>query len=75
VWEDSWLFASFSAFGNQRQTLRALMRRRTTFWTTSDALLSTRPSTVQAMEATMKITKPATVMRAFELAAARAAES
>jgi hypothetical protein len=29
-------------------------------------LLSTQPSAIQAMEATMKITKPATVMRAPE---------
>jgi hypothetical protein len=37
---------------------------------TSDALLSSQPS-IQAMEATMKIMKPATVMRAFTLAATR----
>jgi hypothetical protein len=30
---------------------------------TSDVLASTQPSTIQATEATMKIMKPATVMR------------
>jgi hypothetical protein len=50
-----------------------LIRRRITFWMTSDVLASTQPSTIQATEATMKIMKPATVMRAFRLAATREA--
>jgi hypothetical protein len=47
----------------------ALIRRRITFWMTSDALVSNQPSAIQAMEATMKIMKPATVTRAFKLTA------
>ena len=44
-----------------------------TFWMTSDVLLASEPSAIHAREATMKITKPATVMRAFQLAATSAA--
>jgi hypothetical protein len=40
-----------------------------TFWTTSDALLSSQPSAIYAREATMKITKPATAMRAVSATA------
>ena len=36
---------------------------------TSDAFVSSHPSTIQAIEATMKMMKPATVTRAFMLAA------
>ena len=35
--------------------------------------VSSQPSAIQAIDATMKIMKPATVMRAFRLAATRAA--
>ena len=34
---------------------------------TSDALVSSQPSVIQATEATMKMMKPATVTRAFRL--------
>ncbi len=40
---------------------------RMTFWITRNALLSAQPSTIQAIQATMKITKPRTVTRAFRL--------
>jgi hypothetical protein len=43
-----------------------------THWT-DDALLSRQPSASHAREATMKITRPATVMRAFQMAATSAA--
>lgn len=62
-----------SAFGYQRQTPMALMQSKITFWIRSDALLSIQPSTIQAMPATMKITNPRTVTRAFNFAATRAA--
>jgi len=44
-----------------------------TFWMTRDVLVSSQPSAIQAMDATMNIMKPATVLRAFKLAATRAA--
>jgi hypothetical protein len=40
---------------------------------TNDILFSSQPSAIHAREAAMKITKPATVMRAFQLAATSAA--
>jgi hypothetical protein len=46
--------------------------RRMTFWITRDVLVSSQPSTIQAINATMNIMKP-TVMRPFKLAATRAA--
>ena len=49
------------------------MSKRITFWITSEDLFSNQPSAIQAMEATMKIAKPATVMRAFIFAATMAA--
>ena len=49
------------------------MRRRIKFWITSEDLFSSLPSVIQAMEATMNITNPATVMRAFIFAATIAA--
>ena len=49
------------------------MSRRITFWITSEDLFSSQPSAIQATEATMNITNPATVMRAFMFAATIAA--
>jgi len=43
------------------------------FWTMSDTLPSSQPSAIQAMDATIKIAKPATMTRAFQLAATNAA--
>ena len=40
------------------------MSKRMTFWMTSEYLFSNQPSAIQAMDATIKIAKPATVMRA-----------
>ena len=67
------LLASFSALGNERKTPIALIRRGMTFWKTRDVVISSQPSAIQAMDATMNIMKPATVIRAFTLAATRAA--
>ena len=61
--------ASFSALRSQRQTPRPLIRRRIAFCITRDDLLSSQPSAIQAMDAARKITKPATVIRAFTFAA------
>ena len=49
------------------------MGRRITFWITSEDLFSSQPSAIQATEATMNITNPATVMRALMFAATIAA--
>ena len=49
------------------------MSKRMTFWMTSEYLFSNQPSAIQAMDATIKIAKPATVMRALTLAATMAA--
>jgi len=49
------------------------MGRRNTFWITSEDLFSSQPSAIQATEATMNITNPATVMRALMFAATIAA--
>jgi hypothetical protein len=46
-----------------------LMKSKITFWMTSDALLSTQPLTILAVQATMKITKPMIVTRAFKFGA------
>ena len=43
-----------------------------TFWMTRDVLVSSQPSAIQAIDATMNIVKPATVFRAFILAATSA---
>jgi hypothetical protein len=50
-----------------------LISRRIAFWITSEDLVSNQPSAIQAMDATMKIAKPVTVMRAFTFAATMAA--
>jgi hypothetical protein len=65
--------ASFSALGSQRQMPSALMSRSTAFWMRSELLLSSHPSIIQAIEATMKIANPETVTRAFQFAATNAA--
>ena len=49
------------------------MGRRNTFWITSEDLFSSQPSAIQATEATMNITSPATDMRALMFAATIAA--
>ena len=51
----------------------ALMRRSTAFWMRSELLLSSHPSIIQAIEATMKIANPETVTRAFQFVATNAA--
>ena len=42
------------------------------FWTMSETLPSSQPSAIEAIDAAMKIAKPATVTRAFQLAATSA---
>ena len=63
------LSASFSALGSQRQMPSALMNRSTAFWMRSELLLSSHPSIIQAIEATIKTANPDTVTRAFQAAA------
>ena len=49
------------------------MRRSIAFWITREDLLSNQPSAIHAMEATMKIANPETVIRACTFAATIAA--
>ena len=49
------------------------MRRRTASWISSEDLLSSQPSAIQARDAAMNIAKAATAMRAFMFAATMAA--
>jgi hypothetical protein len=68
-WNQIQDLASFSARGSQRQIPKTLIRRRMTFWITSELLLSNQPSAIQAIEAMRKITKPETVIRAANIKA------